>query len=504
VAAVTDNLVAEAEMAKRREAARRKAKKNQGGSPEPPVDDYEHSDEDDPNAPTGELLERGDHVELAERAVYEQRQKGELCHTGAEWCQYDEERGVHRDVEQAELARFLHSYAGRFVVRRGKQMQVVGFNDSTVRGVLSCMRNTVEVPGFFDEAPHGIMFENGFLRVSPEGELSLEEKSPEWRARFAHPFEFEAGAAPLKTLAYMLDVFGGDPDWQQKVDLLREHAGLSILGLAPRFQKALVLVGSGGNGKSQWLQLLPLLVPQGASTQVPPQEWGREYYRAELAGKLLNVVQEMPEAEIIGSEAFKAIVAGERITGRQPAGRVFRFAPRAGHIFAANTLPASQDNTHGFWRRMVVVQFNRRFEGAGARSDVWKELLPEIPKIVSWCIEGAVEALKRGGLAVPESSQGARDEWATETDPVRLFLREKTEPTPEDTAHSYGTTTQGLYTAYQRWCRLAGIRFPLTRPVFGRRLKAAGHKPHPSSGKDYYRLQLIWTEDDNLPDDDRP
>lgn len=500
---MTDNLVEAAEMARRREAARRKAqKKTSGESPEPPPDDYEHGDDDDPGSVKGELLDRGDHVELAERAVYEQRQKGELRHAGAEWCQYDEATGVHRDVDNGELARFLHTYAGRFIVRRGKQVVVVGFNDGTVRGVLNCMRDMVSEPTFFDAAPAGIMFDNGFLSVSPDGDLRLLPKSPEHRARFAHPFAFEQNAAPLKTLGYLTEVFAGDVDWQDKINLLREHAGLSILGLAPRFQKALVLVGQGGNGKSQWLQLLPLLVPPGASTQIPPQEWGREYYRAELAGKLLNVVQEMPEAEIIGSEAFKAIVGGEGVTGRQPAGRVFRYRPKAGHIFAANTLPASQDNTYGFWRRMVVVKFNRLFEGKDHRADVWKELVPELPQIVSWCIEGAVEALKRGGLKIPESSGAARDEWATETDPVRLFLQEKTAPIPTEATHNQGTGMQSMYQAYRRWCSKAGIRFPLTRPVFGRRLKAAGHQSHRSGGRDYFRLELQWTEDDELPDDD--
>jgi P4 family phage/plasmid primase-like protien len=501
---MTDNLVQAAEMARRREAARRKAKKNpsEGAPDDEQGDDYEHTDDDADGAVKGELLDRGDHVELAERACFEQRMKGELRHTGDAWCQYDEERGVHREVESAELARFLHTYAGRYVVRRGKQLQVVGFNDGTVRGVMNCMRDMTSEPGFFDEAPHGIMFENGFLRVSDAGEMVLEAKASEHRARFSHPFPFEAGAAPVRTLAYLLDVFGGDPDWELKIALLREHAGLSILGMAPRFQKALVLVGSGGNGKSQWLQLLPRLVPDGACTQIPPQEWAREYYRAELAGKLLNVVQEMPEAEIIGSEAFKAIVAGENITGRQPAGRVFRYRPRAGHIFACNTLPASQDNTHGFWRRMVVVTFNRVFEGENNRPDLWKDLLPEIPKIVSWCIEGALEALKRNGLQVPSSSVAARDEWATETDPVRLFLLEKTEAIPTEATHNQGTPTVNVYKAYRRWCSGAGIRFPLTRPVFYRRLKAAGHVVCRSGGRDYYRLTLVWTEDDSLPDDD--
>lgn len=475
----------------------------------PPPDDYEHSDDDSPSErpPVGAdgkplvLLERGDHVELAGLLIQQLRRETETVHADGSFYRYDSTAGVWRTIPYDEVGRLVNAFAGRVVVERRDRsgrlkFDLVGIYDSVVNGTRARARDELERVGFFSGAPPGIMFTNGFVTLTKRHELDVVERSPRHRARFAYDYDFDPEAEPSATLEYLQQVFDGDEDAEQKIQLLREHAGLSILGLATRFQKAIALLGAGANGKSQWLQLLPHLVPDGASSSIPPQRFAHEYYRAELAGKLINVVNEMPEAEIIGSEAFKSIITGERIEARPIRQPVFHFTPRAGHIFAANTLPASQDATDGFWRRWVVVTFNRTFKGAADKKELWKSLLEERAQITSWCVAAAAGALQRGTLTIPASSAAAQESWAASTDQVRLFLAECCEPLGCRPVRD-GLTLVIAHSEYLAWAKEAAFVRPLTRPAFAARLRAAGYYPRPSTGRDYYPI-VVKRRESNL------
>jgi hypothetical protein len=70
--------------------------------------------------------------------------------------------------------------------------------------------------------------------------------------------------------AFVHSLFEGCDDADARILLLQEFFGASIGGLAPRFQKCLVLHGPGGNGKSQVLAVLEGLLPPNTVVHIPP------------------------------------------------------------------------------------------------------------------------------------------------------------------------------------------------------------------------------------------
>lgn len=82
----------------------------------------------------------------------------------------------------------------------------------------------------------------------------------------------------------MHSLFEGCDDADARILLLQEFFGASICGLAPRFQKCLVLHGPGGNGKSQVLAVLEGLLPPNTVVHIPPSRFEEEYWLAKLAG----------------------------------------------------------------------------------------------------------------------------------------------------------------------------------------------------------------------------
>jgi putative DNA primase/helicase len=200
-------------------------------------------------------------------------------------------------------------------------------------------------------------------------------------------------------------------------------------------------------------------------------EFESEYSRARLAGKLLNVVAEVPNAELIRSEAFKAIVAGDQISGRQIYQQPFDITPIAAHAFAANSLPHVSDRSEGVWTRWLVLTFNRRFlrdatAGASqAKVDIANQILEvEVPGIVSWAVAGLERLLANNGVFTrPASSDQALTEWRRESNPVALFFDAELELDPKA-----AMTTATLYDCYREWCSKNGFSKPFSHVTFAK------------------------------------
>jgi putative DNA primase/helicase len=219
-------------------------------------------------------------------------------------------------------------------------------------------------------------------------------------------------------------------------------------------------------------------------TAVAPQEMEQEYRRAMLSRSRLNVVNELPEADILNSESVKAILAGDKVVGREIREAPFSFQPRAGHLFAANTLPGVRDMTRGFWRRWIVIQFNREFqEGQQDRTIASRIIQSELPAIAAWALRGAVRVFQTGAYTIPKSSAEALKEWRTNADQIAQFLDQKCEI---ENADCEWMASGQLYTAYSAWTIRSGHR-SMSQTKFGKRLSSLGVK------KERRRSGIFWS-----------
>src|SRR5690606_6015185 len=147
-----------------------------------------------------------------------------------------------------------------------------------------------------------------FVEVTAES-IVQREHSEEHRARFAYPFHYRPGKEPSRLIRFFGEVFRDDEDRDQKIALVQEYVGTCLLGSATKYQKVVTLVGDGANGKGVLGSIIERVMPPGSVCSIPPQDLGQEYRRALHAAKLLNIVAELPEADILDSESWKAVVA---------------------------------------------------------------------------------------------------------------------------------------------------------------------------------------------------
>lgn len=437
-------------------------------------------------------FERGDHVEIGERLVNRLRAEAPTTFTDGAFYQYDTRRGVFASIQTARLSRIVQSFAGS-KVKGEKKPKPLRLKAHDINGAIQLASHQVDDAEFFAAARSGIAFRDSFVEVSPE-RIVRHQHAPEHRARFAYGFDFAPAQSPARLLAFFAEVFRDDADVSDKVRLIQEYLGISLLGRATQYQRAIVCEGDGANGKGVLSSVAERCFPPGSTCSIPPQDVGQEYRRAVLAGKLLNIVSELPEADIMDSESWKSVVAGDTMTGREIRQSPFTFKPIAGHIYSANRLPGTTDQTHGFWRRLLVVKFDRIFAESEQNPRLADQILEsETPAIVAWILAGAQRALAQGGFTMPTSSAQAKDRWRSQADQVRAFVDAWTARLALDASPLDGTKADALYRSYRSWAAENGHR-PLASNTFGERMRLLGLPSHHTKVGGFYPVQITREE----------
>ena len=407
-----------------------------------------------------DLVKTGSQVELAQYLLASWSETGDIAWAD-EFYLYDRDAGVWHPRDHDACKRDVIALNGRaygpqtFTTTGQVKQRTLRLNNSTCEGVLSIARSLANRreygfdPNFFDDAPVGVMCKGGFLTIEG-GNVVYRPPRPDDRQRISLEITYNHdGTCPMWTRA-LADWFGDDVDGTNKAALLGEFVGAALFGMATTYQKALFIIGAGGNGKSQLLDVVSALFPKGRAHAVRPQDWGSEYQRAELAGAMINIVAELPSSAIAEGSSFKAIITGDPTSARQIYQRPFTFRPRCAHIFSANEYPRALDTSDGFWRRVLVLTMNRRFDGTPEEiRDLAQTITAqELEGVLAWAAQGARRLMAQGGYTRVASCEAAVAVWRRDSDPVALWVDERTTPATEDDG---GMLATELFRDYRSW-----------------------------------------------------
>ena len=188
--------------------------------------------------------------------------------------------------------------------------------------------------------------------------LETKEFNPsEWFIENKIPFNYNPDVG--KTNDKVDELFN---DWVEDPEKLFGLIGYSFVRGYPE-NKIFILYGIGGNGKSTFLNLLTNILnglngelDQTASASLDDLLVDRFSYSL-LYGKLANLSGEMPYTRIMNSTRLKDLTGEQRITAQYKFGKQFEFKNYAKLIFATNKVPATQDTSKGWFRRIVLIEF---------------------------------------------------------------------------------------------------------------------------------------------------
>lgn len=336
---------------------------------------------------------------------------------------------------------------------------------------------------FLPSAPR--VFRNGKCIEVRNGELHVRPIIPDLGARYVlDSFDHPTPEEITQWDEYLDSLFLGDSDAAEKKECLGQFIGACLGGIAGRFEKSLILLGDGNNGKSQFLWLISQLFPSEVQCAYELGSFRDPYIRAQLPGKLINIATELPSKKLFASEEIKKITSCETTSARNPYGKPFNYIPIAGHIFACNQLPDTQDTTDGFWRRFLIIGFNRKFPEAGgvSKNALQKSLLKLRGAAFAWALSGLQTIVEQGKFHAPESSERERAEWELSSNGFKAWLK--------DCVHGYEwTNSQNVYNHYIRWCD-AGRFDTMNISEFKRAMTKAGFQYKRTKTTRMYKCKL--------------
>jgi P4 family phage/plasmid primase-like protien len=326
------------------------------------------------------------------------------------------------------------------------------------------------------------------------GELSYREGnwilSPHDREHYRTTIiqvDYDPQATAPRFEKFLDEIFEGDPDATEKAILLCEMIGYTLV-TSCEYEKFILLIGPGANGKSVLLDVIRLMIGTGQVAAVQPDQMDNRFQRAHLHGKLANIVTEIKEGGEIADAALKSITSGELMTAEHKFKPPFDFQPFSTCWFGTNHMPHTRDFSDALFRRALIVEFNRIFSEDEQDKHLKKKLAAELPGIMLLALAAFAGVIERGCFTIPESCVSAKNQWRLEADQVAQFLKYCCAMDP-----CAWVEASLLYKSYQQWADENGIKRVLNQINFSKRIQRLGGIPARKSfsrGYDGIRLTI--------------
>lgn len=342
-----------------------------------------------------------------------------------------------------------------------------------VHSVCNLLKSRSITQATFDRNPV-LTFQNGTLEIETGRFRDFSEAD---FCSIIMDYDYDPAARCPVWEHFIEDVTDEEP---RRAEILQFLAGYVLMNDC-RFQKIFLLIGSGGNGKSVYLEIIQKLFGDENVTHVEPTGLAQEFQRIRLKDSLLNIGSDINSDFSRGEirEWLLKVADGTSIQACYKGLNHIDFIPRCKLVYACNAMPTA-DIVNGLNRRMQFVDFPCQYvetpdpENPKQRQrdiNIVSKLTDELPGIFNWAYSG-YKLLRAVGYFTDAPEQAEFIEQFEQTsNPVLVFCDDY------DT-HFHGTVTRkDIYDWYKLWCDETGHRalsrekfLPKFRDCLGKRI----------------------------------
>lgn len=313
------------------------------------------------------------------------------------------------------------------------------FVDETIEHI---KRATLHRRSEFDKNKWIINVKNGLLDIWT---LELKPHDPGYLSIIQLPVEWDPQAYCPRWDKFISEIV--EPE---DAKVLQEFVGYTLLRDC-RYQKALMLVGSGANGKTTFLKvIIRMLGIHNLSFRSLHELTTNRFATADLYGKLANIYDDLSAETISNTGIFKILVAGGEIQAEKKFRNSFKFKNFAKLIFSANKVPSTYDDTRAFYRRWIIVNFPNEFTGDKADPHLEEKLTTKecLSYVLKWAVAGLRRLLTQGKFSYDDDVEKIEDRYLRASNPAYAFLMDQVEEDPEA-----AISKDELYNAFLDFCR---------------------------------------------------
>ncbi len=391
-------------------------------------------------------------LETAQAVIKMLGRKNIIFHARQFWIW--DQTGKWCDCAEEEIKQHIHKVSFQKTI-----------SQSRVNSILGLLKTEVFI------AKHSFSKDNYRIINCLNAELHFEgqefvEKPHNSENLFIHqiPVVFNKKARCKLFIKTLQEIFANDLDATDRIKLVQEFLGYSLT-TSCEFERLLMFLGDGSNGKSVILSVIICLLGKDNVAAIQPDQFDDRFAMAHLQGKLANIITEIPQGSVVSDAKLKALVSGERMTVQHKYGKLFDLEPYATMILATNHLPHTKDTSPAFFRRFEILTFNRQFTEEDKNPNLKRDLQEELPGILNFALEGLKRLYETGDFTQVQCSLDTKMEWEVSADQVKAFVR-------DECVLEAGATTSisELYIRYQNWADEYGLKTVVNKNTLTKRL----------------------------------
>jgi P4 family phage/plasmid primase-like protien len=332
---------------------------------------------------------------------------------------------------------------------------------------VACLLSIIPLLVLTDDKGYIANVKNGLLNIYTK---ELLPHTPDFVSLIQYPVEYDPNATAPNWEKCVNDWMSG-PEQEEKTKLIKQFCGY-CLSSSMLYDRALFMVGDGGNGKSTFIDTIGMVFGPDATSHIDLESLYDKYGFNGLIGKRLNIIEEV-HGNYYQSNKLKKLISGEAVTIDKKYKDMFTFRPQVKFAFSVNMLPRVDDTSTGTERRILAVQFLNNYRDnpkLELRSSVGL-LAQELSGLLNWMIEGAIDLANDKKFITTQEQIRMMDEYREENSSVEGFLSQciaLNEFTSID--------APALYEEYKIWSTSDGGRKIKANITFTKEVKAYGAK----------------------------
>ena len=295
-----------------------------------------------------------------------------------------------------------------------------------------------------------IHFKNGTLSKDENGLFTVWSDKKEFCINRINSNYIPSTPIPERFYKYLQEVYYSDD-----IETLQQYCGYCLIP-STALQKALIVIGDGGEGKSVIGSILHSIFGNTNIYRAKIKMLSREFGQCDLFGKLLMIDDDLSENALKDTSIFKELVtAKHEITVNKKYVQGFTFTPYTRFLIFGNiALQALYDISNGFARRQLVLQAKPKDKKRVDNPFIDEEIVKyEAEGIVNWLVQGLNELIKNNfKLYVSERTNNVSEQLKRESNSILLFLDECEEYANIIIRPNLSIHSSALYEYYSEYC----------------------------------------------------
>ncbi len=402
---------------------------------------------------------------------------------------YTEEIHYWKTVEDKNIQLFLSALAEKSGLPRSESLKRITIDELKYQFDLLSQINVPKEESYITK----INFQNGTFVVTKDGGKLREHRAEDY-LEYILPFAFEP-EAKCPTFEAFLNRAIPEKECQM---LLAEFAAYPLIrGL--KLEKALVLYGPGGTGKSTFTTCISRMYGEDnigaySLSSLCGTKESCSYNRADLKKYILNYSTEMGGKDC-DSNIVKKIISREPVEARRPYGEPFILRDYCPLMFNVNEMP-SMENSGAMRRRFDFVPFINLIQ----QSDMDVEFADKITEkelsgIFNWTLGGLKRLLKNKKFTISPMCEDIKRKLWIESDNVLAFI-DINKYVKNTEAYELSTY---LYSKYKEFCKENNYK-SLSCIRFLKRLEELGYIVDRKATNHNIRIYCMQVKDTEIKD----